>query len=115
MLTVRSIARNREKREIAGLGEGVCVRRPLRPSEVVPCPPLDAGLATPVHLCCPRRAAPATIAHGRMNTLFYGDNLDVLRQHLDDASVDLVYLDPPFQSGRDYNVIFESHHGERGD
>jgi site-specific DNA-methyltransferase (adenine-specific) len=50
-----------------------------------------------------------------MNTLFYGDNLDVLRQHVADASVDLVYLDPPFQSGKDYNVIFESHRGERGD
>jgi site-specific DNA-methyltransferase (adenine-specific) len=50
-----------------------------------------------------------------MNTLFYGDNLNVLRQHLADASVDLVYLDPPFQSGKDYNVIFESHQGERGD
>jgi site-specific DNA-methyltransferase (adenine-specific) len=50
-----------------------------------------------------------------MNTLFYGDNLDVLRRHVADASVDLVYLDPPFQSGKDYNVIFESHQGERGD
>jgi site-specific DNA-methyltransferase (adenine-specific) len=50
-----------------------------------------------------------------MNTLFYGDNLHVLRQHIADASVDLVYLDPPFQSGKDYNVIFESHRGERGD
>jgi DNA modification methylase len=50
-----------------------------------------------------------------MNTLFYGDNLNVLRQHVADASVDLVYLDPPFQSGKDYNVIFESHRGERGD
>jgi site-specific DNA-methyltransferase (adenine-specific) len=50
-----------------------------------------------------------------MNALFYGDNLDVLRQHVADASVDLVYLDPPFQSGKDYNVIFESHFGERGD
>jgi DNA modification methylase len=50
-----------------------------------------------------------------MNTLFYGDNLDVLRQHVADGSVDLVYLDPPFQSGKDYNVIFESHRGEHGD
>jgi DNA modification methylase len=43
-----------------------------------------------------------------MNTLHYGDNLDILRQHVGDASVDLVYLDPPFQSGKDYNVIFQS-------
>jgi len=43
-----------------------------------------------------------------MNSLFYGDNLEVLRSQVADASVDLVYLDPPFQSGRDYRVIFES-------
>jgi DNA modification methylase len=39
-------------------------------------------------------------------TLYYGDNLDVLRQHVADSSVDLAYLDPPFQSGRDYGVLF---------
>ena len=39
-----------------------------------------------------------------MNTLFYGDNLDVLREHIKDESVDLVYLDPPFNSKRDYNA-----------
>lgn len=38
--------------------------------------------------------------------LFYGDNLDVLRRHVDDESVDLVYLDPPFNSNADYNVLF---------
>jgi len=41
--------------------------------------------------------------------LFYGDNLDVLRRYVADESVDLVYLDPPFQSGKSYNVIFEAH------
>jgi len=41
------------------------------------------------------------------NTLFYGDNLSLLQQHLDDATVDLVYLDPPFNSNRDYNVLFK--------
>lgn len=50
-----------------------------------------------------------------MNYLYYGDNLDVLRQHVADASVDLVYLDPPFQSGKDYNVIFETHTGKPED
>jgi len=40
------------------------------------------------------------------NTLFYGDNLDVLRRNVSTASVDLVYLDPPFNSNRNYNVIF---------
>lgn len=44
-----------------------------------------------------------------LGRLFYGDNLDVLRRHVADASVDLVYLDPPFQSGKSYNVIFEEH------
>lgn len=47
-----------------------------------------------------------------MNKLFYGDNLDVLREHLGDESVDLVYLDPPFQSGRNYNVLFETAAGK---
>jgi DNA modification methylase len=40
------------------------------------------------------------------NRLFYGDNLDVLRKNVATASVDLVYLDPPFNSNRNYNVIF---------
>ena len=45
------------------------------------------------------------------NMLYYGDNLDVLRRHVADESVDLVYLDPPFQSSRDYNVLFERKDG----
>jgi 16S rRNA G966 N2-methylase RsmD len=40
------------------------------------------------------------------NVLYYGDNLDILRRSLPAAAVDLVYLDPPFNSDRDYNVIF---------
>lgn len=44
-----------------------------------------------------------------MNQLFYGDNLDVLRRHVADESVDLVYLDPPFNSNQDYNVLFADH------
>jgi site-specific DNA-methyltransferase (adenine-specific) len=47
------------------------------------------------------------------NTLYYGDNLDVLRQHVADASVDLVYLDPPFNSNADYNVLFAEQDGTR--
>jgi len=39
------------------------------------------------------------------NVLYYGDNLDILRRYLPDASVDLIYLDPPFNSNRDSNVI----------
>lgn len=44
-----------------------------------------------------------------LNKLFYGDNLDVLRRNVADESVDLVYLDPPFNSNRSYNVIFNRH------
>ena len=40
------------------------------------------------------------------NQLYYGDNLTVLREHIKDASVDLIYLDPPFNSRQDYNVLF---------
>ncbi len=47
------------------------------------------------------------------NVLYYGDNLDVLRRHVKDATVDLVYLDPPFKSNQDYNVLFAEHSGER--
>ena len=43
------------------------------------------------------------------NHLYYGDNLDVLRRHVADGSVDLVYLDPPFNSRKDYNVLFGEH------
>ena len=46
------------------------------------------------------------------NTLFYGDNLLVLRDHVADASVDLVYLDPPFNSNASYNVLFREKTGE---
>ena len=41
------------------------------------------------------------------NTLYYGDNLDILRRHVGDGTVDLVYLDPPFNSNRSYNVLFK--------
>jgi DNA modification methylase len=48
-----------------------------------------------------------------MNQLFYGDNLAVLREHVKDESVDLVYLDPPFNSNQDYNVLFAERDGSR--
>jgi site-specific DNA-methyltransferase (adenine-specific) len=49
------------------------------------------------------------------NTLYYGDNLDILRQYVADESVDLVYLDPPFNSNRDYNLIFKDESGNQTD
>ncbi|MGH7699708.1 MAG: DNA methyltransferase [Gemmatimonadales bacterium] len=45
------------------------------------------------------------------NVLYYGDNLDVLRRHIKDESVDLVYLDPPFNSNQTYNVLFAAKDG----
>ncbi|MBI3050080.1 MAG: restriction endonuclease [Acidobacteria bacterium] len=48
-----------------------------------------------------------------MNQLHYGDNLDVLRRHVGDESVDLVYLDPPFNSNANYNVLFAEHDGTK--
>jgi len=45
------------------------------------------------------------------NILYYGDNLDVLRRHIKDESVDLVYLDPPFNSNQSYNVLFAAKDG----
>lgn len=46
------------------------------------------------------------------NHLYYGDNLAVLRKHIADESVDLIYLDPPFNSNASYNVLFKSPTGE---
>ena len=48
-----------------------------------------------------------------MNTLYYGDNLDVLRRYIKDETVDLVYLDPPFKSNQDYNVLFAEQSGTK--
>ena len=45
------------------------------------------------------------------NTLYYGDNLDILRRYVGDESVDLIYLDPPFNSNADYNVLFAERDG----
>ncbi|HEV2395652.1 MAG TPA: DNA methyltransferase [Candidatus Sulfotelmatobacter sp.] len=47
------------------------------------------------------------------NCLYYGDNLTVLREHIRDESVDLIYLDPPFNSRQDYNVLFAERDGTR--
>jgi site-specific DNA-methyltransferase (adenine-specific) len=49
------------------------------------------------------------------NKLYYGDNLEVLREHVADESVDLIYLDPPFNSNAGYNVLFKSASGAGAD
>ena len=50
-----------------------------------------------------------------MRKLFYGDNLQILREHIGDESVDLIYLDPPFNSKRDYNLLFKTPKGHESD
>ena len=46
------------------------------------------------------------------NKLYFGDNLKILREYVPDASVDLIYLDPPFNSSATYNVLFKEKSGE---
>jgi len=50
-----------------------------------------------------------------MGRLYFGDNLDMMRSHLADESVDLVYLDPPFNSKAQYNVLFKTPAGAAED
>jgi site-specific DNA-methyltransferase (adenine-specific) len=47
------------------------------------------------------------------NRLYYGDNLSILNRYIDDASVDLVYIDPPFNSNASYNILFKEQSGKR--
>jgi len=47
------------------------------------------------------------------NTLYYGDNLDILKRYISDESIDLVYLDPPFKSNQNYNVLFKEKNGSQ--
>jgi site-specific DNA-methyltransferase (adenine-specific) len=49
------------------------------------------------------------------NALYYGDNLGILRDYIADASIDLVYLDPPFNSNRSYSAIFADESGRKSD
>lgn len=49
------------------------------------------------------------------NALYFGDNLEVLRESIKDESVDLVYLDPPFNSNATYNVLFKTPKGHDSD
>jgi DNA modification methylase len=47
------------------------------------------------------------------NVLYYGDNLEILRRYIENESVDLVYLDPPFKSDQDYNILFAERNGSQ--
>ena len=65
-----------------------------------------------------RRSVPAVLpltqtVTTEKNKLYYGDNLEVLKLYVKDESVDLVYLDPPFNSRQDYNVLFAEKDGSQ--
>lgn len=47
------------------------------------------------------------------NTLYYGDNLEILRRYIKDETIDLVYLDPPFKSSQNYNILFKEKNGSQ--
>ncbi len=51
------------------------------------------------------------IAGSQMGTLYYGDNLEILRNEIASESIDLIYLDPPFNSNANYNVLFKAPDG----
>lgn len=51
------------------------------------------------------------MAEDWINKLYYGDNLDIMREHIPDESIDLIYLDPPFNSKATYNVLFQEKNG----
>lgn len=53
------------------------------------------------------------VTHGKsMGKLFYGDNLDIMRKYVSSESINLIYLDPPFNSKSNYNVLFRERSGE---
>jgi 16S rRNA G966 N2-methylase RsmD len=62
---------------------------------------------------CPRRRPHFAVSLNltRMGTLYYGDNLDILKRYIKDETVDLVYLDPPFNSAQNYNAFFHEKDG----
>ncbi|MGD1154050.1 MAG: hypothetical protein ABR911_14405 [Syntrophales bacterium] len=47
------------------------------------------------------------------NLLYYGDNRDILSRYVKDETVDLVYLDPPFNSNTNYNILFAEKDGSK--
>src|SRR5439155_24899030 len=47
------------------------------------------------------------------NVLYYGDNLEILRRYIGPETADLIYLDPPFNSNQEYNVLFQEQDGSR--
>ena len=68
---------------------------------------VDPGLAELL------RPAQGEQSHWPKNQLYFGDNLDILRNQVADSSVDLIYLDPPFNSNASYNVLFQEKSGQQ--
>jgi hypothetical protein len=73
----------------------------------VPIPRLNPEITPPL-----RYPYPKPVSTDK-NKLYYGDNLEVLQRYVNDESVDLVYLDPPFNSRQDYNVLFAEKDGSQ--
>ena len=48
----------------------------------------------------------------KTNVLYFGDNLEILRKYIPDSSIDLIYLDPPFNSKATYNVLYKEPAGK---
>ncbi len=61
----------------------------------------------------PHRCATLNPPVSDKNQLYYGDNYEVLQRYVRDESVDLIYLDPPFNSRQDYNVLFAEKDGSK--
>ena len=68
--------------------------------------------ASPRRLYSESRLCYALVSMDGKNKLYFGDNLKILRDYVPDASVDLIYLDPPFNSSATYNVLFKEKSGE---
>ena len=51
----------------------------------------------------------------KSNHLYYGDNLEIVRAHIKDETIDLIYLDPPFNSQATYNVLFNASSGQQSE
>ncbi len=92
---------------------------PVHPELVEGCPPSEGAMVRQAHHEHPKRLCYnlpiLTVMDMDTNVLYWGDNLHILRNkdYFPDQSVDLVYLDPPFNSNASYNVLFKEATGEQ--
>ena len=103
--------------QVAGTRVTEAATRGLKSAALSPRPPLNQNV--PVPRASARGFVNKTKLHDahrvliynramlKTNALYYGDNLEILRDYVPDESVDLIYLDPPFNSNRSYNVLFK--------